>query len=82
MFDVTLLQHRVQQHGAQGWREADGQAALHAIVLPAFHDLDERKVGLGDGFEEPVLLQEFFVFRMADERQMRVQYQGEMALHG
>ena len=71
--DVAILQHRVQQHGAQGRRNRERQADLHPVVMPAFHDLQQREVSLGDGFKEPVLLQEFLLFRMAHERQMRVQ---------
>ena len=79
---VTVLQQRVQQHRAQRRRKRHRQARLHAVALPAFHHLDQRDVSFGDGLEEPVFLQKLLVFRMADERQVRVQDEGEMALHG
>jgi hypothetical protein len=43
--------------------------------------LQEGDVGFGDGFEEPVFLEKFFVLRMPDEREMSVEDEGEVALH-
>ena len=78
---VTVLQQRIEQHRAQRRRERERQPRVHAVAQPAVHDLDQRDVGFGDGFEEPVFLQKFFVLRMAHERQMRVEDEGEVALH-
>ena len=50
--------------------------------MPAFHHLDERDVGFGDGLKEPVFLQKLLVLRVPHKRQVRVQHQSEMALHG
>ena len=65
---VTVLQQRIQQHRAQRRRKRQRQARLHAVAQPAVHHLNQRNVGFGDGLEEPVFLQEFFVLRMPDER--------------
>ena len=78
---VTVLQQRVEQHRAERRREGEREARVHAVALPAFHDLDQRDVGFGDGFEQPVFLQKFFVLRMPHKRQMRVQDEGKIALH-
>ena len=47
-----------------------------------FHDLQQRHVGFGDGLEEPAFLQKLFVLRMPHERQVRVEDEREIALHG
>ena len=39
---------------------------------------DERKIGFGDGFEEPLFLEKFFVLRVAHERQVRVKNEREV----
>ena len=70
---VTLAQQRIEQHRAKRRRKRERQPRVNAVALPAFQNLDERDVGFGDGLEEPVFLQKLFVFRMAHERQMRVQ---------
>ena len=78
---VTVLQQRIEQHGAKRGRERERQARVHAVAQPAVHDLNQRDVGFGDGFKEPVFLQKLVVFRMAHKRQMRVEDEREIALH-
>ena len=78
---VTILQERIEEHGAERGREREREAGIHAIALPALQDLQEGDVGLGDGFKEPVFLQEFFVFRMADEGKVGVEDEREVGLH-
>src|SRR5688572_13961535 len=70
---ITLLQEGVEQHRAERGRERDGKARVHAVAQPALHDLDERKVGFGNGFVEPVLFKEALVLRVAHKRQVRVE---------
>ena len=43
------------------------------------HHAQERQVGFGDGFEEPIFLEKIFVLRMPDKRQMRVEDEREMS---
>ena len=78
---VTLAQQRVEQHRAQGRRERKRQARVHAVAPPAFQRLQQRQVGFGDGFKQPGFLQEFFVLGMPHKRQVRVQDEGQIALH-
>ena len=78
---VTVLQERVEQHGAKRGRKREREARVHAVAQPAVHGLDQRDVGFGDGFEEPVFLEELLVFGMAHKGQMRVKHEGEVALH-
>ena len=73
---VAVAQQRVAQHGAQRRRKGQRQGRGHAVAPPAFHDLEQRNVGFGDGLKQPAFFQEFFVFRMAHKRQVRVQYEG------
>ena len=73
---VAVAQQRVAQHGAQRRRERQRQGRVHAVAPPAFHDLEQRKIGFGDGFKQPAFLQKLFMFRMAHKRQVRVQDEG------
>ena len=52
---------------------------MHAVARQPLEDLEQREVGLGQGLEEPVFLEETLVFRMAHERQVRVQHEREIA---
>lgn len=74
---VSLLEQLVAQHraerGSEGNREFEGDAVVHQ---PAQH-AQERQVGLGDGLEEPILLEKILVLRMPDEREMGVEKEGE-----
>ena len=79
--DVAVLQQRIDQHRAQRRCERECQARVHAVPFPAFHHLQQRDVGFRDGFEQPGFLQKFLVLRMPDERQMRVEDEGEISLH-
>ena len=74
--DVTLAQQRVVEHGAQGWRQGESQARVQAVLLPASEQLEQRHVGFGDGLEEPVFLEELFVFRMPDKQRKKIALSG------
>src|SRR6266571_2551117 len=79
---VTVLQQRVKQHRAEGGGERQGQPCVHAVAQPAIHDLNERQISFGEGFEEPVFFEKMLVLRVPNERQMRVEDEREIALHG
>ena len=70
---VAHAQQLVVQHRNERRRDRHRELERHAVAHEPVHHFDERNVSLGDGFEEPVLFVEFFVLRMPDERQMRVQ---------
>ena len=54
-------------------RQRHGQAVVDAVGQQAVEDAHQRHVGLGQRLEEPVLLEELGVLRMADVRQVRVE---------
>ena len=81
MSQIALLQERVEQHRAQRGAKRERESRLHAIAQPAFHDLDERQVALRDRLKEPVFLKKFFVFRVPDKWQVRVEDECEVAGH-
>src|SRR5262249_51927486 len=81
MPDVTLAQKFVQQHRAERWREGHGKLERNVVVHQPLHHLQERDVSLGDRLEKPVFLEEMFVLWVANERQVRVKNEGELARH-
>src|SRR6185369_3623488 len=78
---VAILQQGVEQHRAQRRAKRDRQACFHAVAQPAVHDLDQWQVAFGDRLEKPVLLEEIFVLRMPDKRQMSMENKREIAVH-
>src|SRR2546423_248168 len=78
---VTSAQERVIKHGAEGGREGERKAELEFIALPAFKQLEQGQVALGDGFVQPIFLEKLLVLRMADKRQVRVEHQREITSH-
>ena len=79
---VTVLQQRVEQHRAEGGGERQRQPCVHAVAQPAVHDLNEREISFGKGFEEPVFFKKMLVLGVPNEREMRVEDEREVALHG
>ena len=77
---VTPAQERVEQHGAQRGRKRERQGRVHAVMPPAVENLEQRNIGFGDGFKEPAFLKKFLMFRVAHERQVRVQDQRQVSL--
>ncbi len=69
---VTILEKGVQEHRAERRCERQRDAGRQFIRLPAFEDLEQWDISLGDGFEEPILFEESLVFRMPDERKVGV----------
>ena len=53
--------------------------AVEAVALERLEDVEERQVGLGDGLEEPALLEDVVVLGMADERQVGVEHERDAA---
>ena len=78
---VTVSQQLIQQHRAERGREREGETRVKLVALPVPDDLDQGQVGLGDGLEQPAFFEKFFMLRMPHERQVRVQDDGEIALH-
>ena len=74
---VARAQEFVLQHRAERGREIETEFAAHAIADESLQHHEKRDVGFGDGFEEPILFQEFFVFRVPHERQVRVEDERE-----
>jgi hypothetical protein len=79
--DVTILEQRIEQHRAEGRRHRDRQTRFDPVLQPPIHHMDERDVSFGDGFKEPIFLEEAFVLRMPHIGQMRVQDDGKVSCH-
>ena len=76
---IAVLQQRIGHHRKQRRCERQGDAKVHAVARQALEDIEQRKVGFGQGLEEPVLFEEVFVLRVAHEREVCVQYEREVA---
>ena len=74
---VSLLEQLVAEHRAEGRGERHREFECHAVVRQPAHHAQERQIGLGDGFEEPIFLEKILVFRVPNERQMGVEDEGE-----
>ena len=70
---VAASEQLVLQHRAKRRRDGHCELEGHAVAQEPLHHAQERNVGLGDGFEEPVFLEELRVLRMPNEGEMRVQ---------
>ncbi len=75
---IAHLQKRIGEHGGQGRRDRHGEPPISPVALEAFHHFQDRDVGLGNGFVEPIFFQEIVVLGMADVGQMGVQHQAEV----
>src|SRR5262249_36246478 len=76
---VALLQEVVREHRDERGRERDGAAIRDTVGDEALEHLDEGQVGPGDALVEPLLLHHRGVLGMADERQVSMQHEGEVA---
>ena len=79
MAQVAILQQRIAEHGGQRRRDRHGQPPIAAVALEAVEDVQERDVRFGDGFVEPVFFKEIVVLGMADEGQVGVERQAQIA---
>ena len=80
--EIALLQQLVAQHRAEGRGERQREPEVDAFVDQPPHHAQEREISFGDGLEEPVFLEEILVFRVPNERQMRVEDERERPGHG
>ena len=77
--DEARLEERVAHHGGEGGGEGEGDLEVgDAVVFEAGEDVEEREVGFGEGFEEPVFFEEAGVFGVADEGEVGVEDEGEV----
>src|SRR4029078_10535082 len=76
---VTLLQQLVGEHFAKRGRDIYCQTRPCAGFMQVLEYEDERKVNFGDGFEKPVFLEKLGIFRMPNERKVRVKDKTEIA---
>ena len=67
--------------GGSGRGDGEREVVEHSVLGQFAENGDKGKVAFGDGFKKPILFQEPFMFRMAHERQVRVQDQGKIAFH-
>jgi hypothetical protein len=81
MSHVPILQQRIHQHRAEGWRQSQSETSVHAVMYPPVHHLEQGKVGLGYGFKQPALFEELFVFRVPNKWKMRVKNESKISRH-
>jgi hypothetical protein len=79
--DVTIAQKLILEHRGKRRRNRHREFERHSIVHESLHHAKQRNVGLGDRLKKPLFLEEMLVLRMANEGEMRVQDEGEMARH-
>src|SRR5437660_1350565 len=79
--DVTLAQKLILKHRGQRRRNRHREFEGHSIVHESLHHAKQRNVGLGDRLKKPLFFEEMFVLRMANEREMSVENEGEIACH-
>ena len=78
---ITLPQQLILEHRAQRWRERhrEFESRQVGIVHQTLHRAQQWNVTFRYRFEEPVFFEEMLVFRMANERKMRVENESEAA---
>ena len=76
---VALLEEVVGEHRDERCRERDGAAIRNGVGHEALEHLDQREVGPGDALVEPLLLHHRGILGMPDERQVRMQHEGEVS---
>ncbi len=77
MAEVSLLEQFVAEHRAERRRERHREMERDSVRRQPAHHAEEREVSFGESFEEPVFLEEIFVLRVPDERQMGVEDERE-----
>ncbi len=82
--DVAVLQQLIAQHSRERRRDRHGEAEIAAILQQPIHHVDERDIGFRNRLVKPILLEEFLVLGVTDEREMRVKNESEVTLwrHG
>src|SRR5205807_7654653 len=74
---ITFAQKPVLKHRAQRWRERHREFERHRVVHQAVHHPQQRNVSLRHRLEEPVFLEKVLMFRVSNERQVRVENEGK-----
>jgi len=77
---VARHEQLVAQHSDERRRQRHGDPERDPVVDAAIEHLQQRKVRLGDGLVEPVLLEELGVFRVTHVREVSVQDDRERAV--
>ena len=75
--NTARLQQSVGQHVEERRTDREGEAVGQVIDDQAVENAQQRDVGFGDCLEEPALLEEVIVLRVAHEGQVRVQDERE-----
>jgi hypothetical protein len=73
--DQQLIAQHAHERRGQRQRDAERNAVRHAAI----EDLEQRQIGLGDGFVKPILLEELRILRMPHVGEVRVQHDREPA---
>jgi hypothetical protein len=80
VIDEATLEEGVAEHGAESRGEGAGDLEIgDAVVFEPGEDVEERDVGFGEGFEEPVFFEETRVLGVTDVGEMGVEDEGEVA---
>src|SRR5262249_1301117 len=72
---VTLTQEPILKHCAKRRRDRRGQLERHTLIDQAVHHAHQRDITLRYCLEEPVFFKKMLMFRMTNERQVRVKYE-------
>jgi len=78
--DITILKEGVAQHRTEGRGHRHGKPEVDPVPNESFHHVEQGEIGFRDGLIQPVLLQKFGIFRVADKGKMGVQDGGDVSL--
>ena len=76
---VARTQERIRKHGRQGGRDGHRQPKGDAFGIQTVKHIQQRDIGLGDGFKKPILLHIAGLFRVAYKRKMGMENQPEIS---
>jgi hypothetical protein len=79
---ISLPQKFVPKHRPQRWSKRNRDLESDLLVCQSPQHPQQRKVGFGQCFKEPIFLEKIFVLRMPDEREVGVQDKREGGGHG
>ena len=79
IFQIALSKQRIIEHGAERGRHGHGQAEANAVARQSFENLPEGDIGLGNGLEKPIFLQEIWILRMPYKGEVGMQQECEIA---
>jgi len=78
--DITILKEGVAQHRTEGRGHRHGEPEVDPVADESFHHVEQGEIGFRDGLIQPVFLEKFRIFRVADKRKMGVQNGGNVSL--